>query len=555
MACNTGVQSDHYRELAFAVGLAAKLSVPQLEDITFQPIIGNFLWNLTEQNLEVIQVALSYPFSRQQIYEMLTSIATSATTTATDLIPKLSSIVGMDPSAVVNSNRPSTSASTEDLQKDPSERPVILKTEEFPYTYPLETLFGITVDGLLSSGECDFSDSLGEDNCRSSELAGIVVEEVCHWVNVVMHNNVLKINPSPCFVYFCPDDSCTNIGELLISGVIQKLSLLHCNISRAVATTAIGTVLAAIEGKLPCALRTSLPFETTSNVIDFIVEDVIRAWSTNPTAASRTLKSEPVPVLQPTFQSYKGRLLLVLLESDQPSDSDRLKTVTLFDSLMTTLYMSKCNGHFRGEDISYAASERLHQRLKDLMNCVLRCEMPQAGKVSEEIRMNAKHFLHYFVEELVQRLFVSSRFPQPVKLPENTPVIPLIINEEDFNPTVVDHLTELVVSQVFELLAKKFPLTEQLAPIEMHSQAVSVQEDLPKLTFKNKLKMIKSNISIKMKNPFRSKKDRKSKGDTEETRWCMNLTSVVMKSFERLVLPYLKDIAGSPLQFAYQWML
>ncbi|XP_067283556.1 uncharacterized protein [Pseudorasbora parva] len=519
MACNTGVQSDHYRELAFAVGLAAKLSVPQLEDITFQPIIGNFLWNLTEQNLEVIQVALSYPFSRQQIYEMLTSIATSATTTATDLIPKLSSIVGMDPSAVVNSNRPSTSASTEDLQKDPSERPVILKTEEFPYTYPLETLFGITVDGLLSSGECDFSDSLGEDNCRSSELAGIVVEEVCHWVNVVMRNNVLKINPSssPCFVYFCPDDSCTNIGELLISGVIQKLSLLHCNISRAVATTAIGTVLAAIEGKLPCALRTSLPFETTSNVIDYIVEDVIRAWSTNPTAASRTLKSEPVPVLRPTFQSYKGRMLLVLLESDQPSDSDRLKTVTLFDSLMTTLYMSKCNGHFRGEDISNAASERLHQRLKDLMNCVLRCEMPQAEKVSEEIRMNAKHFLHYFVEELVQRLFVSSRFPQPVKLPENTPVIPLIVNEEDFNPTVVDHLTELVVSQVFELLAKKFPLTEQLAPIEMHSQAVSVQEDLPKLTFKNKLKMMKSNISIKMKNPFRSKKDSKSKGDTEES--------------------------------------
>ncbi|XP_051746417.1 uncharacterized protein LOC127510632 isoform X2 [Ctenopharyngodon idella] len=458
-------------------------------------------------NLEVIQAALSYPFSRQQIYQMLTSIATSAATTATDLMPKLSGIVGMNPSAVVNSNRPIT-----------SERPAILKMEQLPYVYPLESLFGITVDSLLSSAECDFSDSLGEDDPRSSELAGIVVEEVCHRVNVVMHNNMLKINAasSPCFVYFRPDDSCTNIGELLISEVIWKLSVLHCHISRTVATKAISTVLAAIEGKLPCALRTSHTVETASNVIDYIVEDVIRAWSKNPTAASRTWESGPVPVLRPTFESSEGGLSLVLLESGQPSGNDGPKTTTLFDSLMTALCMSKCYGHFSQQDNSYAASERLHRRLAVLMNCVLRSEMPQAGSVSEEIRMTATDFLHYFVEELVQRLFVSSRFPHPATLPENTPVMPFIIREEDFGLTVVDHLTELVVSQVFDLLTKKFPPIEHFSkPIEVHSQAVSVQEDLPKLTFRNKLKTMKSNILKKIKNPFRSKKD-KNKDDTEE---------------------------------------
>ncbi|KAK9976492.1 hypothetical protein ABG768_021697 [Culter alburnus] len=412
----------------------------------------------------------------------------------------------MNPSAVVNSDRPLT-----------SETPAILKMERLPYVYPLESLFGITVDGLLSSGECDFSDSLGEDDPRSSELAGIVVEEVCHRVNVVMHNNMLKINTasSPCFVYFRPDDSCTNIGELLISEVIRKLSVLHFHISRTVATTAIATVLAAVEGKLPCALRTSHTVETASNVIDYIMEDVIQAWSKNPTAASRTWESGPVPVLWPTFESSEGGLSLVLLESDQPSGSDGPKTTTLFDSLMTALYMLKCNGHFSQQDNSYTASERLHQRLADLMNCILRSEMSQAESVSE-VRMTAKDFLYYFVEELVQRLFVSSRFPHPATLPENTPVMPFIIKEEDFGLTVVDHLTDLVVSQVFDLLTKKFPQIEQLeTPIEVHSQAVSVQEDLPKLTFRNKFKMMKSNILKKIKNPFRSKKD-KNKGDTEE---------------------------------------
>ncbi|XP_067283525.1 uncharacterized protein [Pseudorasbora parva] len=516
MACNTGVQSDHYRELAYAVRLAAKFSVPQLEKVTSQSVIDNFFWNLTERNLEVIQAALSYPFSRQQIHQMLTAIAASATTTAAGLMSNLSGVVGMDTSAVVNPNRPSTSASTEDLQQDPSEEgPVILKTERLPFVYPLETLFGITVDVLLSSGECDFSDSLGEDGWPSSEFAGIVVEEVWHQVNVVMHNNILKINAasSPCFVYFCPDDSCSNIGELLISRVIRKLSVLHCHITRRAAMTAIGMVLAAIEAKLPCALRPSRTNEATSNVIDYIVEELIRAW--DPTAASRTWRSGPVPVLRLTFETHEGGLSLVLLESDQPSNSDGAKTITLFDSLMTALYMSKCSGHVSGQDISYAASGRL-QRLTDLMNCVQRCEMPLTERDSEEVRTTAKDFLHYFVEELVQRLLVSSRFPQPAKLPENTPVMPFTMKEEDFDLTVLDHLTELVVSQVFDSLAKKFPPAEQLTPIEMNSQAVSVQEDLPKLTFRNRLKMMKSNILKKMKNPFRSKKDRKSKGDTEE---------------------------------------
>ncbi|KAF4101703.1 hypothetical protein G5714_018135 [Onychostoma macrolepis] len=456
-------------------------------------------------------LAFSTQFSRQQIYQMLTSIVTSAATATADLIPKLSTIVGMTPSAVVNSNRPSSSSSTEDIHQDTSERPVILKMEQLPYVYPLESLFGITVDGLLSSADCDFSDSLGKDNSRSSELAGIVVEEVLHRVNVVMHNSVLKINAasSPCFVYFRPDDSCTDVGELLISGVIRKLSVLHCHISRAVATTAIGTVLAAIEGKLPCALSPSHWVEVTSNVIDFIVEDVISAWSNNPTAASRTWETGSVPVLQLTFESSEGGMSLILLESNHPSGSDRPKT-SLFDSLMTALYMSKCSGHFSSQDNSYTASERLHQRLADLMNCVLRCKT----SVSKEVRMAARDFLHYFVEELVQRLFVSSAFPRPATLPENTPVMPFIVEEEDFGLTVVDHLTELLVGQVFDLLAKRFPSNESVKT-EGKSHDVSIQEDLPELTFREKLKMMKSNV-LKKQNPFRSK-DRKTKDDDEET--------------------------------------
>ncbi|XP_016117948.1 uncharacterized protein [Sinocyclocheilus grahami] len=513
MACDNRVQPDNYRELAFAARLAAQLAVPPLKDVTLQSVICNFMWNLTEQNLEAIQAALSYPFSRQQIYQMLTSIVTSAATTTTDLIPKLSTIVGMTPSAVVNSNRPSTSSSTEDNHQDTSERPVILKMEQLPYVYPLESLFGITVDGLLSSADCDFSDSLGKDNSRSSELAGIVLEEVLHRVNVVMHNSVLKINAasSPCFVYFRPNDSCTDIGELLISGVIRKLSVLHCHISRAVATTAIGTVLAAIEGKLPCALSPSHWVEVTSNVIDYIVEDVISAWSNNPTAASRTWETGPVPVLRPTFESSEGGMSLILLESNHPAGSDKPKT-TLFDSLMTALYMSKCSGHFSSQDNSYAASERLHQRLADLMNCVLRCKT----SVSKEVRMAAIDFLHYFVEELVQRLFVSSAFPCPATLPENTPVMPFIIKEEDFGLKVVDHLTELLVSQAFDLLAKRFPSSESVKT-ERKSHDVSIQEDLPELTFREKLKMMKSNVLKKLKNPFRSKKDSQNKDDDEET--------------------------------------
>ncbi|XP_018941585.1 uncharacterized protein LOC109069401 [Cyprinus carpio] len=513
MACDNRVQSDSYRELASAAHLAAQLAVPQLKDATFQSVICNFMWNLTEQNLEVIQAALSYPFSRQQIYQMLTSIVTSAATTTTDLIPKLSMIVGMTPSAVVNSNRPSVSSSTEDNHQDTSERPVILKMEQLPYVYPLESHFGITVDGLLSSADCDFSDSLGKDNSRSSELAGIVVEEVLHRVNVVMHNSVLKINAasSPCFVYFRPDDSCTDVGELLISGVTRKLSALHCHISRAVATTAIGTVLAAIEGKLPCALSPSHWVEVTSNVIDYIVEDVIRAWSNNPSAASRLLETMPVPVLRPSFESSEGGMSLILLESNHPSCSDRPKT-SLFDSLMTALYVSKCSGHFSSQDNSHAASERLHQRFADLMNCVLRSK----SSVSKEVRMAAIDFLLYFVEELVQRLFVSSAFPRPATLPENTPVMPFIITEEDFGLTVVDHLGELLVSQVFDMLGKRFPSGESVKS-DQKSHDVSIQEDLPELTFREKLKMMKSNVLKKLKNPFRSKKESENKDDDEET--------------------------------------
>ncbi|KAL1256340.1 hypothetical protein QQF64_011885 [Cirrhinus molitorella] len=511
MTSDNRAHSQHHRELAFAARLAAQLAIPQLRDVTFQSVICNFMWNLTEQNLEVIQAALSYPFSRQQIYQMLTSTGASAATTAAELIPKLSEIVGMTPSAVVNSNRPSTSSFTEDIKQDTSERPVVLNVEQLPYVYPLESLFGITVEGLLNTADCDFSDCLGKDNSRFSELAGIVVEEVLHRVNVVMHHSVLKINTasSPCFVYFSPDDSCTDIGELLISGVIRKLSVLHCHISRAMATTVIGTVLAAIEGKLPCAFRPSHSVEVTSNVIDYIVEDVIRAWSKNPTAASRTWETGSVPVLWPTFEQTEDGMSLVLLESHHPSASDRPKT-TLFDSLMTALYMSKCSGHFSSQDNSYAASERLHQRLTHLMNSVLQSKT----SVSKEVRIAARDFLYYFVEELVQRLFVSSTFPRPATLPENTPVMPFIIKEEDFGLTVVDHLTELLVSQVFNLLAKKFPLAES-AKIECKSHDVSTQKDLP--DFREKLQMMKSNILKKLKNPFRSKKDSKDKDDAEET--------------------------------------
>ncbi|XP_043120238.1 uncharacterized protein LOC122362741 [Puntigrus tetrazona] len=509
MSCDNGVQSDHNRELAWSARLAAKLAAPQRKDATFQSVICNFMWNLTEQSLEVIQAALSYPFSRQQIYQMLTSIVTSAATTTTDLIPKLSTIVGTTPSAVINPNRPSASSSTEDIHQDASQRPVILKMEPIPYVYPLESLFGITVDGLLSSADCDFVYSLDKDRSRSSELAGIVVEEVLHRVNEVMHNGLLKINAasSPCFIYFRPDCSCTDIGELLISGVTRKLSVLHCHVSRAVATTAIGAVLAAIEGKLPCALSPSHWVEVTSNVIDYIVEDVISAWSNNLAARSGTC--ETVPVLQPTFESSEGGMSLILSELNPSSGSDR-PTTTLFDSLMTALYMSKCGGHFSSQDNSNTASERLHQKLADLMNCIFRCQT----RLSKEVRM--ADFIHYFVEEVVQRLFVSSAFPRPATLPENSPVMPFIIKEEDFGLTVVDHLTELLVSQVFELLAKKFPSSESVET-ERKSRDVSIQESMPELTFTEKLKMMKSKVLKKLKNHFRSKKDSKNKDDDEET--------------------------------------
>lgn len=114
--------------------------------------------------------------------------------------------------------------------------------------------------------------------------------------------------------------------------------------------------------------------------------------------------------------------------------------------------------------------------------------------------MAAIDFLHYFVEELVQRLFVSSAFPRPATLPENTPVMPFIITEEDFGLTVVDHLTELLVSQVFDVLGKRFPSGESVKS-DQKSHDVSIQEDLPELTFREKLKMMKSNVLKKVISP------------------------------------------------------
>ncbi len=115
--------------------------------------------------------------------------------------------------------------------------------------------------------------------------------------------------------------------------------------------------------------------------------------------------------------------------------------------------------------------------------------------------MAARDFLHYFVEELVQRLFVSSAFPRPATLPENTPVMPFIIKEEDFGLTMVDHLTELLVSQVFDWLAKRFPSNESVKT-ERKSHDVSIQGDLPELTFREKLKMMKANVLKKVISPL-----------------------------------------------------
>ncbi len=54
MACDNRVQSDNYRELAFVARLAAQLAVPQLKDVTFQSVICNFMWNLTEQYVFIL---------------------------------------------------------------------------------------------------------------------------------------------------------------------------------------------------------------------------------------------------------------------------------------------------------------------------------------------------------------------------------------------------------------------------------------------------------------------------------------------------------------------
>ncbi|XP_056308564.1 uncharacterized protein LOC130220214 [Danio aesculapii] len=498
MAC---AQSEQHRELTFAAQLAAKLAVPHLEDDGLQSVIANFIWNLTEQNLEVIQASLSYPFSRHQIDQMLTSVVKSATTTVSDLLPKLSEITGVSPSAVVNS----TSSSTEDLYQDTSSIPDILKVEKLPFMHPLETFFGITVESLLA--DCSLLDSLGEFSLQSSELAGIVVEHVFHRVNMVMHNNILKINlaSSSCFLYLSPDESCCAIGELLINGVIQKLRYLHHYITPTAAATAIGTVLVSIQDQLPTAHRQSLSVEVTSNVIEYITEDVIRCWLKNPIEGSKIWKSEHVPVLRPTFQSTDCGLLF-LLASDQQSCKPEAKTTTLFDSLMTDLCKLKCSNHFTGNSNDSAVSDRLHQRLADLMNCIIRRE------TLLQVRLTTKEFLRYFVEELVHRLFVSSTFPCPSNQPEKTPLMPFIIKEADSGLTVVDHLTDLVVSQVFELLAKKYPVSEP----EPKTRDVSVQEDPPKLTFREKLMNMKTNI-LKKVSPFKSKKGSKKKEKAEAT--------------------------------------
>ncbi|XP_073785778.1 uncharacterized protein [Danio rerio] len=498
MAC---AQSQQQRELAFAAQLAAKLAVPHLEeDDGLQSVVANFMWNLTEQNLEVVQASLSYPFYRHQIDQMLTSIVKSATTTVSDLLPKLSEITGVSPSAVVNP----TSSSSEDLYQDTLSIPDILKVEKLPFMHPLESFYGITVESLMA--DCSFLDSLGEVSLQSSELPGIVVEHVLHRVNMVMHNNVLKVNLaslSSSFLYFSPDESCSAIGELLINGVIQKLRYLHHCITPAAAATAIGTVLASIQGQLPTAHRQSLSVEVTSNVIEYITEDVIRYWLNDPIEGSKIWKSEDVPVLRPTFQSTDCGLLF-LLTSDQLSCRPKTKATTLFDSLMTNRCKLQCSNHFTGNSNDSAVSDRLHQGLADLMNCLIRRE------TLLQVRLTTKEFLRYFVEELVHRLFVSSTFPCPSNLPENTTPMSFIIKEADSGLTVVDHMTALVVSQVFELLAKKYPVSES-DESEPKTKEVSVQAEPPKLTFKEKLRNMKERILKKLNKPFTSKKGSKKK--------------------------------------------
>ncbi|XP_051577809.1 uncharacterized protein LOC127454557 [Myxocyprinus asiaticus] len=505
MPCDDMTQSEQQRDLAWWVHLAEEFAAAKSEDIRSNSVILNFFWNLTEHELEVIQGAMSSPFSRQQICKMLTYIVKSVATTAVELTPKLCKIVGANPSAFVDSVcRSSTVSFSEDIQEETS---IILKKERFLFLYTLESLFGITVDSLLSS--CNLSDCLSE--LEVSEFSGIVVEEVFNQVNSVIYKTVYKINTAKSlpFVYFYPE-SCAEIGDILINVVLRKLNALHCTISRSAATRAISRVLFAIDEKLPSAPRPSRTVDVTSNVIEYILWDVVQAWNGKSSSLYRH-----IPVLHTCFETSKAAVSLVLSrqdkhpsELDHPSGSDGLTMTTLLDTVMSTLYMK--GKDFSSLDDICTASEHLHQKLADFGNRFLEAsqealeDLTQTKDISEgeEVRGAAKELLHNLIEELVKRLLLCSKFSN-----HETPMMPIESDEEDICTIAAFHktvalLTELLVSQVYDIHAKKFALTgsANAAQETTFNEAVvphGNQLNRP-MTFRERLKVLKSTIVQKV---------------------------------------------------------
>ncbi|XP_052000316.1 uncharacterized protein LOC127656172 [Xyrauchen texanus] len=510
-------QSEQQRDLAWWVRLAKEFAAAKSEDIRFNSVILNFFWNLTEHELEVIQGAMSSPFSRQQICKMLTYIVKPVAKTAVELTPKLCANSSVFVDSVC---RASTVSFSEDIQAETS---IILKKERFLFLHPLESLFGITVDSLLSS--CNLSDCLCE--LEVSELSGIVVEEVFNKVNSVIYKTVYKINTAKSlpFVYFYPE-SCAEIGDILINAVLRKLNALHCTISRSAATRAISRVLLTMEEKLPSAPRPSRTVDITSNVIEYILCDVVQAWQ----GKSSSLYG-PIPVLHTCFERSKAAISLVLnrqdkhpSELDHPSGSDGLTTTTLLDTAMIQLYMK--GKDFSSLDDSCIASEHLHQKLADFGNRCIEAsqetleDLTQTKDVSEgeEVRGAAKEFLHNFIEELVMRLLLCSKFSN-----HEMPVMPIESDEEDSCTIAAFHktmalLTELLVSQVYDIQAKKFALTgsTNAAQETTFNEAVvphGNQLNRP-MTFRERLKNLKSTIVQKLMKPFRSSKSSKKESNS-----------------------------------------
>ncbi|TRY83736.1 hypothetical protein DNTS_003951 [Danionella cerebrum] len=492
-------RSERIRDMLFAVRVAAKLAETRMEDHAVQSVIDNFIWNLSEKDLEVLQTDLSYQFSKRELCQMLTAIADSAFTTAAELLPKLSEMTATDPSDIMHLRRAPPPSSTEDVDEESSADTDLFAVDKLQFSYPLERYFGITEDQILA--DCGSDDTFRQ--LFNSDVAGVIVEEVVRKVNSVMVNNVHKLffDSHPVLVYFTPNGSCSNIGKMLITRVLEKCNFFQRVLSWPKAVIAIGTSLEAILKRVPetskQGSRQQMMEAVLRNLLEYIIDDFVEACPQKPRRS--------VPHLKPIFECYEERLALVLQEEDQPSCSNGPSMTPLLNPLMMALYQSKFSGQLSSQENTSAVSDRLHQLLGELMNCLFRRDAMTQQKLTE----SARDFMHRLVKELVQRLFLSSTFPCPSTLTVNNPVMPCNLEKEDCGLTAVDLLTDLVLRHVENIQLEKFSVKDEVEA-ETEFKEVSVQADPPKLTFREKAKMLKSNILQKLKKP--KKKNEKNKG-------------------------------------------